>query len=502
MTLPPDAHRERLELVLEGTRLGMWDWNPQTNDVVFDSRWAEMLGHTLDEIPFELDSWSSRVHPDDLEGCFADIQAHMNGTSKFYENVHRMLHKDGHWVHILDRGRVCEWDAEGRPTRFTGTHTDISAQVEAEHRARALAQGRTRFLATMSHEIRTPMHGMLGLVGLLQNTELSEEQARLLDLVQRCGGLLMRLVDDILDFSKVTQGGLELVHEPVEVTALVDGVVELFSPRAQDHHTTLESTVAPDVPPWVLADGHRMRQILSNLVSNAVKFTQNGAVDIEVGTAGPLLELIVRDTGSGMADTVGIFEPYDQATPSITSSHGGTGLGLAIVKELVTAMGGEVTVNSVVDQGSAFRVVLPLHATEAPAPVESPARRAEAPNISWLRVLAAEDNPVNQLVLQAVLGEHVAQLDMVGTGRLAVEAVRSGGYDVVLMDLNMPEMDGDVATRLLRKEGVGLPIIAVSADVLPETRQGCVSAGFSGFVCKPFTAGGLLTALHRVVSTA
>ena len=132
----PESQRERLELVLEGTRLGMWDWNPQTNEVVFDERWAQMLGHSLDEIDFSLESWSSRVHPDDLEPCLADIQAHIEGRTDFYENVHRMRHADGRWVYILDRGRIVARDADGRPIRFTGTHTDITAQCEAERRAR------------------------------------------------------------------------------------------------------------------------------------------------------------------------------------------------------------------------------------------------------------------------------------------------------------------------------------------------------------------------------
>lgn len=488
--------KERLELVLQGTRLGMWDWNPQTNDVVFDERWAEMLGHTLDEIPFALESWSSRVHPDDLEGCFADIQAHMEGRVPFYENVHRMRHKDGSWRHILDRGRICAWDEEGRPVRFTGTHTDITAQKEAELRAHELAQGRTRFLATMSHEIRTPMHGMLGLVELLERSQLDAEQRRVLSLLRQSGESLTRLIDDVLDFSKAAEGQLTLNLVPVRVRSLLREVVTLFEARAESKGVELRCVAPAGLPHWVEGDRHRIRQVLSNLVSNAVKFTRVGSVELRAFGRDGGVRFEVADTGPGIADTRAIFEPYNQAEAVGDEGVVGTGLGLAIVHELSVAMGGEVTVTSEVGVGSRFVVDLPL------APCRPPEVRPEAQpsraGLDQLTVVAAEDNAVNQMILEALLTPVVGSLQLVPTGREAVELVREVAPDVVLMDLNMPEMDGDEATRELRRLGLTMPIVATTADVLPETRARCEEVGFTAFLSKPFSERKLLQVLHEV----
>lgn len=195
-----ERDRERLQLVLEGTRLGMWDWNPQTDAVTFDERWAEMLGHSLDEIEPSLGGWAERVHPDDLDACFADIQRHIRGEVDFYENVHRMRHADGGWRYILDRGRIVERDAAGRPIRFMGTHTDITAQKEAALRARQAAQAQSHLLATMSHKIRAPLHGILGLLSVLDDHPGSAEScAEHLRLMRACGDALLGIVGDILD---------------------------------------------------------------------------------------------------------------------------------------------------------------------------------------------------------------------------------------------------------------------------------------------------------------
>lgn len=489
--------KERLELVLEGTRLGMWDWNPQTNDVVFDERWAEMLGHSLDEIPFTLESWSSRVHPDDLEGCFADIQAHMEGRVPFYENIHRMRHKDGRWVYILDRGRVCAWDEEGRPVRFTGTHTDITTQKEAELRARELAQGRTHFLATMSHEIRTPMHGMLGLVGLLERSSLDQEQRRILTLLRQSGESLTRLIDDVLDFSKASEGQLSLRLVPVRVRSLLREVVGLFEARTEAKGVVLRCVAPAGLPHWVEGDRHRLRQVLSNLVSNAVKFTRVGSIELRAFGRDGGVRFEVADTGPGIADTRAIFEPYNQAEAAGLSATRGTGLGLAIVHELATAMGGSVTVTSELGVGSCFVVDLPLSPCRPPE--MQPEQQVSRAGLDHISVVAAEDNVVNQTILEALLGPVVGSLQLVSNGREAVELVQRCSPDVVLMDLNMPELDGDEATRQLRRLGLELPIVATTADVLPETRDRCRAVGFTAFLSKPFSEQKLLEVLREVV---
>ncbi|MCA9634842.1 MAG: PAS domain-containing protein, partial [Myxococcales bacterium] len=396
-----ESQRERLELVLEGTRLGMWDWNPQTNEVVFDERWAQMLGYRLDEIEFTLESWSSRVHPEDLDACLADIQAHVEGRTDFYENIHRMRHKDGRWIDILDRGRIVARDDGGRPIRFTGTHTDISAQCQAERRARELARSRTQFLARMSHEIRTPLHGMLGVAQLLESTGLTAEQRRLLKILMESGDTLLVLIGDILDFARVDEGALQLAAEPFDVHALVTSVIDLFTPRA--HQKGLIFTQAIDLDlelrRHALGDAHRIRQVLSNIVSNAIKFTADGGVKLVAAREGDQIRFEVIDTGSGIKDTERIFQAYEQEDTSEARRQSGAGLGLAIVRRLVERMDGELGVESRPGVGSRFWVQIPAPVCAAPPAVDTPAslRRAR------MRVLVADDNPINQLVIQTML---------------------------------------------------------------------------------------------------
>ncbi len=490
-----DAHRRRLELVLEGTRLGMWDWNPTTNEVVFDERWAEMLGYSLAEVEPTLESWSSRVHPDDLEQVFADIQAHMDGRTPFYENVHRMRHKDGRWVHILDRGRIAERDAEGRPTRFTGTHTDISAQRDAELRALELARGRTRFLATMSHELRTPLHGILGLLETLDPDGLGPAQRDTVALIRRVGEGLVTVVNDVLDFAKASEGALRLSPEPFDLPEVLGEVAALYRERLRPG-VTLALDFDPGLGRWAFGDGHRLRQVLSNLASNAAKFTATGSVTLSARRDGDIVRFEVRDTGPGIADTSRLFRPYEQTSGDTARLYGGTGLGLAIVKHLVELAGGVVSVESAPGAGATFTVELPLPVVSAPR--EEPASAPDS--LPPLSVLVADDNPVNRRVLERILRRAGVSVESVSDGRAALDAVcREGArFDALLLDLYMPLLDGDAALRELRARGVATPAVAVSADALHEFRERCQEAGFAGFLTKPFKKADLFSTLRRV----
>ncbi|MEZ4448379.1 MAG: ATP-binding protein [Nannocystaceae bacterium] len=486
--LDADAYVHRLELVLAGTRLGLWDWNPQTDEVIFDERWADMLGHTLDEIPFTLESWSSRVHPDDLPACYADIRAHMEGRTPFYENVPRMRHKSGRWVHILDRGRIVERDPIGRPIRFTGSHTDISAQREAEAAALELARGRTRFLATISHEIRTPMHGVLGLLEEVLCGELSADQRNLVELVQRSCLNLTTLINDVLDFTRASEGKLQVTSAPFDLRAIVLETRALFRARAAAKGLTLTYALAPGLGDWVQGDGARVRQSLVNLIHNAVKFTARGEVRVSVARVGDEIRFAVADTGPGIADLDRIFHPYEQEETGV--AHGGAGLGLAIVRQLVEAMGGAIAVESDLGSGSTFTVRLPLPTTSPPMVVVDAA--VEVPQ---LRVLITDDDVINQLVARALLERGGHDVTAVNTGLEAVSELSVHDYDVVLMDLNMPELNGDLALSLLRARGIRVPVIATTADASSETRSRRLGAGFSAFLSKPFNRAELTQAL-------
>lgn len=269
------AQRDRLELVLQGTRLGLWDWNPTTNEVVFDERWAKMLGHELADIEPTLASWQSRVHPDDLAACFADIQAHLEGRTEYYENVHRMRHRDGRWLYILDRGRICARDAEGRAIRFTGTHTDITAQKLAEVAARQASLAKSQFLARMSHEIRTSLNGVLGLLQLLDVSTRDGRQVAYINAMRESGETLLTLINDILDAAKIEAGEMRIEPHPFDVPRLLQTVFDLYRERAQSKQLDYQLSLEADLPQCLVGDSHRIRQVLTNLLSNALKYRES-----------------------------------------------------------------------------------------------------------------------------------------------------------------------------------------------------------------------------------
>jgi len=485
------AQRDRLSLVLEGTRLGMWDWNPQTNEVTFDERWAEMLGYDLCDIEPGLSSWESRVHPQDLASCYADIQAHVEGKTPFYENIHRMKHRDGRWLHILDRGRICEWDAEGKPTRFTGTHTDITAQREAELAAQQASKAKSTFLARMSHEIRTPLNGVLGVLQLLEATDPTAIQSEYLDIVRDSGENLLSIIGDVLDMSKIEAGQMSIAQEPFGVIKTMQSVFDLYCEHALSKDLGYDLVLAPDLPDSALGDPHRIRQVVGNLLSNALKFTEAGSVTMSVGLVEQAdddftLEVSVADTGVGIQHPEQIWEAFRQDDSSISRRFGGTGLGLSVCRQLTELMAGEIGVSTVIGEGSVFTLCLPLVRvvnTEQPAPVEAPKRGATLPK---LRVLVAEDNKVNQLVIMRALKSLGQEPTLVETGVEAVEAFDDAEFDLIFMDLHMPKMNGIEATRRIRNSGHQTKIVALSADAFAVENEAIRAVHFDGILTKPF----------------
>lgn len=368
------------------------------------------------------------------------------------------------------------------------------ALQQARRAAEDASRAKSAFLAAISHEIRTPLGGILGLSELLEHHDLPPDQAERVQLIQASGRTLLALVDDVLDFSRVEAGHLELERAPVDLPHVSEEVVGLLRARAADRAVTVE--VEHTGPRHVLGDALRLRQILLNLVGNAIKFTERGTVRVitESETVEGQVSVVIRvqDTGVGIEPEAQarLFEPFSQAETGIARRYGGSGLGLAIVRRLVDAMDGEVSVESALGEGSTFRVALRL--PEASTPVEA----LEAPsNVDGTRVLLAEDNLVNQKVIVAMLTRLGCSVEVVANGSAAVEAALSGDWDVVLMDQQMPVMDGLAATRALREAGCTLPVVALTANVTPEDRARCMAAGMDGFLAKPVPLAELASAL-------
>jgi PAS domain S-box-containing protein len=501
-----------------GSLDGIWYWDlEQQENEWLSPRFKETFGYTDDEVPNTSSWWLDHIFKEDGDKAIATLKAHLaDGTP--YDQVVRYRHRNGSTVWVRCRGLAIR-DENGKPIRMLGAHTDVTEQKVAELRAVEAAAARTRFLAHMSHEIRTPLHGILGIVELLRNGAVPDPgaQRELLDTVAESGETLLAIINDLLDLSRIDAAGLTIHPEPTAPAPVLTSLYRLYQEHAAAKGLRYELDVSSAVQGvWLQLDPHRLRQIVGNLISNAVKFTRSGFVRIEAdldartGTAadgdGAVAELVVRvrDSGPGIADTEAIFEPFEQADAGPTRRHDGTGLGLAIVRQLTQLLGGTIVVDSTPDMGSLF--VLRLPAPIVTSPRESPAGRPAADRLatgsqearlSRLAVLVAEDHPTNRLVLRHMLTTAgVSDAVFVTNGAAAAAACRERAFDVVLMDVHMPVMNGWDAAAAIRAEGKGSPrIVALTADAFPESRAACIEAGMEGFLAKPFDPRALIAEL-------
>jgi signal transduction histidine kinase/ActR/RegA family two-component response regulator len=375
---------------------------------------------------------------------------------------------------------------------------------KAKEAAEAASRATSTFLTTVSHEIRTPLNAVIGTAGLLESTTLDAQQRELVEIVRSGGDTLLAIVNDVLDFAKIESGRLDLEQRPFELAALVRRSIGLVEHAARRKGLRIDSTIEPHLPAWLLGDDTRLGQVLLNLLSNAVKFTSSGAVRLDVVSEGLSdrcrLRFDVRDTGIGIpaARVTQLFQPFTQADASTTRRFGGTGLGLAISRRLAELMDGSISVESVEGEGTTFslRVVLPqASAPEASVPVAIELRQSTSP----LRIVIAEDNRINQLVQRRLLRHLGYTCDVVVNGRELVEAMAREPYDVVFLDMQMPEMDGLQAARHLQERQLSeVYLIALTADVTTETRAACAAAGIHEYLSKPLTLDTLAATMARV----
>jgi PAS domain S-box-containing protein len=685
-----DEQHRQLSDVIEGANVGIWEWDVPSGQTQFNERWAGMLGYRLAELePISIDTWTRLAHPEDLPVAWQHLQDTFARKQPIYECEVRMRRKDGSWAWILDRGRVNTWCGPGQPQRVTGIHLDISAQkvIEAAlresnvalERAHAESQrlaaeaeranrAKSEFLANMSHEIRTPMNGVIGMTGLLLDSDLNAEQRRYAEIVRGSGEALLTLINDILDFSKGEAGRIQLEQIDFDLGTLLDDFGTAMAVRAGQKGLELACGADAEVPLKLRGDPARLRQVLTNLTDNAIKFTRNGEVAVRVARVAEAtqaadaasetvcLRFSVRDTGIGIpADKQRlIFEKFTQADASTTRHYGGTGLGLAISRQLVQLMGGEIMVQSEPGAGSEFSFqarfrqqpqdqVLPAHAelagvrvlvvddpatnreilmqrlqawgmrcadvSDGPRALEAlyamqaagdpvrlaiidmqmpgmdgaalgraikgdplladtrmlmltslgsrgdaqrfadigfdgyltkPARHEELRDVlalalargarsgpdphvqplltrhlareslpdfgsHRLHVLLVEDNPTNQLVALGILKKLGVRADAVGNGIEALKALQALSYDLVFMDVQMPEMDGYTATREIRQWPAPLgriPVIAMTAHALSGDREKCLAAGMDDYLAKPISPLAVVEVLERWLARA
>jgi signal transduction histidine kinase/CheY-like chemotaxis protein len=376
---------------------------------------------------------------------------------------------------------------------------EIARRRDAQQQAVDAAHARSTFLATMSHEIRTPLNGVLGVTQVLLRTDVTEDQHRLLNTIHQSGSLLRSLLDDILDFSKVDSGQVEVVREPTDLRALTAELRSLWLPTTRDKGIRLDVLLDDEVPPWVMLDARMLRQVLGNLLANAIKFTSlHGEVTLEVRHTPEGLTFSVRDTGEGIpvAAQGRIFDVFVQVDGSSKRRHGGSGLGLAISQRLVACMGGELGVVSEEGVGSTFSFTIPRDGVALPEPAGA-AQDGSPRGLEGLRVLVVDDHGVNRMVVQRLLTDVGMQVGLAHDGGEAIARWRASPPDCIIMDCQMPVCDGYEATRRIRAEGGTLPIIALTANAMPEDIRRCLDAGMNDHLGKPVDRQRLLETLGR-----
>jgi PAS domain S-box-containing protein len=518
------AQFDKIGQVLEATRVGTWDWDMTTGKLEFSDRWAEMVGYTRGELePFGLSPWRKLCHPDDLIRSDGMLEKVFAREVEYYDCECRMLHKGGDWIWVRDRGKVTAWSPGGKPLRMSGTHSDITQRKQqeeelqrAKHEADAANKAKSAFLAMMSHEIRTPLNGIIGATELLGATKLTEKQMEFVEMTLTSGHALLSTINDILDYTKIESAQIELEDTEFRLDQLVAGVIDIVTPAARKQGIDLAYNPDSTMPSSVHGDPMRLRQVLTNLAGNAVKFTEKGRVDISVASRpGGRIRFCVRDTGIGIpANRIAdLFSPFTQADVSTSRKYGGTGLGLAISKNLVNLMGGELVVQSRLGEGSEFSFEIPLRAAGkagsdgAPAELGASSKKQPAtPQMEPLdlHVLLVEDNRLNKVIAENFLRAlGISRLSFAQDGLEALDSLRQSAFDLIFMDCQMPRMDGYQATRSIREleksgELAGRrKIVGLSAAAIRGDRERAMEAGMDDYLTKPLRKQELADCIRR-----
>ena len=521
---------ERFRLAVRGSNDGIFDWNVVTNEIYWSAQYKAMLGYAEDELKPSVEIFKSMLNPEDNDQFWQAFDNYINGSLSEFSSIFRMKHKSGRWVWIHGRAKAI-FDEEGRPQRFIGAHSDITHIKEYERkleeekdRAQKANEAKGEFLAHMSHEIRTPLTAISGIAEIFDQTmtKVDEKQRKLIKTLRASTESLKELITDILDFSKIESGEIELESKEFLLTELFEQVISIMSMKANEKKLDFTFDYTPLRGYVYQGDKSRIRQILINLIGNAIKFTDTGFVRIKaykemVEGKIETLRIDVSDSGIGINDKVidQIFERFRQADSTVSRRYGGTGLGLPISKNLAELMGGVIKIESVEGRGSTFSLFLPLQVvgtSEGGDPAEStPQNQKIRGRLKEImegkkRILLVEDYEGNIVVLTYILESLDCAYDIARTGVEAIHRWKDNYYDLILMDVQMPEMDGLTATKTIRKleeEGniASTPIIGLTAHALVADKQKCIESGMNDYLSKPIVEEDLIAAILKNLET-
>lgn len=515
---------ERLRLATEASQLGVWEYNLVSNKLTWDRAMFDLYGiDPTTDVSFT--TWENCLTPEDSERENLILQTALEQRTRYFSQF-RIRRQDTGATRLIRVAAEVQYDHDGQPLKFIGTNKDVTEREEAREalrlateRAEHGSRAKSEFLANMSHEIRTPMNAVLGLLTLLQQTPLTGQQRDYVTKIDSASRSLLGILNDILDFSRVEAGKLQLESTPLNLSQVFHNLAVITQNLADQKQITIEYYIDPTIPTTLLGDQLRLQQILLNLTGNAVKFTNKGSVRVSAllvtaDESGNTIRFSVRDTGIGIAadKLATIFESFTQAETSTARRFGGSGLGLAISQRIVALMGGELHAASEEGQGSdfSFAVMMPSAPANTAIPtVNQPFSCTAVPvkqrRLQALRILLVEDNLMNQEVAFELLSNEGAIVTIASDGNEAVNLATSASvpFDVVLMDIQMPGMDGYTATRLIRANAscAALPILAMTANVLESDRDAALAAGMNDHIPKPIDLKLLVEKLQAYSTT-
>lgn len=510
----------RLTLALKASSVGVWEWNLITNELIWDKQMYNLYGIKESSFDGAFMAWERGLHPDDREMSSALIQKAAQGKAKF-DTEFRVLWPNGNVRNIRAMADVI-CDEKGIPQKMFGVNWDITDSVqtkallaEEKERAEQLLQVKSVFLANMSHEIRTPLNGIVGFTQLLESQSLPKEAAEYVGYIKSSGESLLVIINDILDVSKIESGKLKLENAPFNLKNTIESSIKNFEATSLHKRISLDFRISKDVPEVIKGDSFRLKQALLNLIGNAVKFTDKGSIIVELDVLKKFdnnrFELLfkITDTGVGIASeaVANLFQNFEQADSSITRKYGGTGLGLSISASLIGLMGGEISVESKVGEGSVFSFTIVAEKGDLLADVHHQNKTLISTQDSDvnknINILVAEDNKINQIMIGEILKKTGYQfVDFVENGQEAVDAASSKSYDVVFMDVQMPKMDGFTATKIIKEQAAKpLPVIGLSANVFKEEKDKGKLSGMDEYLEKPINTEKLMKVLSKFKSS-